>query len=102
METWLESAVRWRLDLKWTDVDFENERVTVCRSLTRYRKGGWELEDPKTAHQKKKSRGTNPGKPLNTGTPGRNRTYDKRIRSPLLYPLSYRRSCNYINLNEPK
>ena len=29
------------------------------------------------------------GTPDFIGVPGRNRTYDQRIRSPLLYPLSY-------------
>lgn len=37
------------LGLKWTDVDFEGKRVTVNRSLIRFRKGGgWELKDTKT------------------------------------------------------
>jgi len=36
------------LGLKWSDVDFKNNRVTVNRSLIRFRKGGWELKDTKT------------------------------------------------------
>ena len=33
---------------------------------------------------------TRPVTHASCGAPGRNRTYDKRIRRPLLYPLSYR------------
>lgn len=41
------------LGLKWADVDFDNKRVTVNRSLTRYRGGGWSLEEPKTARSRR-------------------------------------------------
>ena len=41
------------LGLKWPDVDFKNNRVTVNRSLTRYNKGGWKLEEPKTAKSRR-------------------------------------------------
>lgn len=41
------------LGLKWSDVDFENKRITVNRTLTRYNKGGWKLEEPKTAKSRR-------------------------------------------------
>jgi integrase len=36
------------LGMKWPDVDFKGKRVTVNRTLTRFNKGGWKLEEPKT------------------------------------------------------
>jgi integrase len=36
------------LGLKWSDVDFVKNRITICRSLTRTEGGGWELQEPKT------------------------------------------------------
>lgn len=41
------------LGLKWSDVDFDKKRVTVNRSLTRFREGGWSLEEPKTARSRR-------------------------------------------------
>jgi integrase len=41
------------LGLKWSDVDFENNRITINRTLTRYRKGGWSLEEPKTSRSRR-------------------------------------------------
>ncbi|MDY6827584.1 MAG: site-specific integrase [Bacillota bacterium] len=37
------------LALKWSDIDFEKKRVTVNRSLTRPRGGGWRLQELKTS-----------------------------------------------------
>ena len=31
-----------------------------------------------------------------SGAPGRNRTYDSRIRNPVLYPLSYEGTVNEL------
>lgn len=39
--------------LKWSDVDFKNKRITINRTLTRYNKGGWKLEEPKTAKSRR-------------------------------------------------
>ena len=36
------------LALKWDDIDFKEKRVTVSKSLTRTKGGGWSLEEPKT------------------------------------------------------
>ena len=41
------------LGLKWSDVDFDNNRITINRTLTRYNKGGWKLEEPKTAKSRR-------------------------------------------------
>ena len=41
------------LGLKWTDVDYKNNRVTVNRTLTRFTKGGWKLEEPKTSKSRR-------------------------------------------------
>jgi len=41
------------LGLKWTDIDFEKKRVTVNRSLTRKKGGGYELQEPKTARSRR-------------------------------------------------
>jgi integrase len=37
------------LGLKWSDIDYNGKKVTVNRSLTRTKCGGWTLEEPKTA-----------------------------------------------------
>jgi integrase len=39
--------------LKWSDVDFEKKRVTVNRSLTRPKGGGYKLQEPKTARSRR-------------------------------------------------
>lgn len=41
------------LALKWSSVDFEKNRITVNRSLTRDQKGGWKLQEPKTARSRR-------------------------------------------------
>lgn len=41
------------LGLKWSDIDFENNRITINRKLTRYRKGGWTLEETKTSRSRR-------------------------------------------------
>ena len=38
----------------------------------------------------------------NTGTPGRNRTYGQKLRSLLLYPLSYRGATSIITNTAPR
>ncbi len=40
------------LGLKWKDIDFDNERVIINRSLTRVN-GKWSLEETKTAHSRR-------------------------------------------------
>ena len=40
------------LGLKWTDVDLDSGKVTVCRSLTRIGRD-WFLEEPKTARSRR-------------------------------------------------
>ena len=41
------------LALKWSDVDFDNNRITVNKKLTRHHGGGWTLEDTKTEKSKR-------------------------------------------------
>ena len=41
------------LGLKWNDIDFDNKRVTINRSLTRTRGKKWVLEEPKTARSRR-------------------------------------------------
>lgn len=41
------------LGLKWDDIDFKGKKVTVNRSLTRTKGGGWTLEEPKTARSRR-------------------------------------------------
>lgn len=40
------------LGLRWQDVDFENNRITINRALTRSGKG-WKLDEPKTARSRR-------------------------------------------------
>ena len=61
----------------------DTDEVVRLRLLRAIRDLGWQQE-----WQQERSAGPNP--PL-TSAPGRIRTCDLRIRSPLLYPLSYRR-----------
>ena len=41
------------LGLKWDDIDFDGRKVTVNRSLTRTKGGGWTLEEPKTPRSRR-------------------------------------------------
>jgi len=41
------------LGLKWSDIDFDNRRVTVNRSLTRVIGKGWSLQEPKTPRSRR-------------------------------------------------
>ena len=40
------------LGLKWEDVNFDNNRITICRNLTRLQHG-WSLEEPKTRQSRR-------------------------------------------------